>query len=68
MHVLLGFAFDLAVSDPEDRQPWDFSKKAKHEKAMRIVREQRPYMLIGSPTCAHFSTWQYLNEADTVGT
>ena len=62
-HVLPGFAFDLTVSDPEDGQPWDFSKKAKQEKARRIVREQRPYMLIGSPMCTHFSTWTYLNDA-----
>ena len=37
-HVFPGFAFDLAVNDPEDGQPWDFSKKPKQEKARRIFR------------------------------
>ena len=23
--------------------------------------EQRPILLIGSPMCTHFSSWQYLN-------
>ena len=64
-HVLLGFAFDLTVSDPADGQPLDFSKPAKQDRARRIMREQRPYMLIGSPMCTHSSTWQALNEART---
>ncbi len=61
-NVFLGSAFDLTVNDPADNQPWDFSKPVKQERARRIMREQRPYMLIGSPMCTHFSTWQYLNE------
>ena len=28
-----------------------------------MVREQEPYMLIGSPACKEFSTWQALNMA-----
>ena len=64
-HVLPGFAFDLTVNDPSDGKPWDFSKPEKRERARRIVREQRPYMLIGSPMCTDFSTWQHLNESKT---
>jgi len=60
-HLAPGFALDLTVIDPEDGQPWDFSRKDKREKARRMQREQRPILLIGPPMCTHFSTWQYLN-------
>ena len=56
-----GFAFDLTVADPDDGQPWDFSRRDKREKARRMLREQKPILLIGSPMCTQFSTWQYLN-------
>ena len=62
-HVMPGFAYDLTVLDPDDGQPWDFSLASKREKARAKVREQKPYVLIGSPMCTHFSTWQRLNEA-----
>ena len=47
--------------DPDDGQPWDFSRRDKREKARRLLREQKPILLIGSPMCTQFSTWQYLN-------
>ena len=47
-HLLPGFALDLTVLDPSDGLPWDFNLEAKREKARRMVREQRPYLLIGS--------------------
>jgi hypothetical protein len=59
---MAGFALDLTVLD-EDGQPWDFSKDAKSTKARRMVREHKPYMLIGLPYCKGFSTWQALNLA-----
>jgi hypothetical protein len=62
-HILPGFALDLTVSDPVDGQPWDFSRPVKQERARKLLREQRPYMLIGSPCCTDCSTWQALNEA-----
>jgi len=61
-HLMAGFALDLTVLD-DDGLPWDFSEEAKRQKARRLVREQRPYMLIGSPACTAFSTWMYRNEA-----
>ena len=57
---MAGLALDLTVVD-DDGPPWDFSEEAKRQKAIRLVREQRPYMLIGSPSCKDFSTWQALN-------
>ena len=50
-HLLPGFAFDLTVVDPEDNLPWDFTRSEKRERARELIREQKPYMLIGSPEC-----------------
>ena len=47
-HILLGFALDLTVVDPTDGMPWDFSRRTKRERARDIMREQKPYVLIGS--------------------
>jgi hypothetical protein len=61
-HLMAGFALDLTVLD-EDGEPWDFTVLEKREKARKLVRVQKPYMLIGSPSCKGFSTWQALNIA-----
>ena len=62
-HFLPGYAFDLTTVDPADGKPWDFSIAAKRERARALLREQKPYLLIGSPMCTAFSTWQRLNWA-----
>ena len=67
-HILLGFALDLTVVDPTDGMPWDFSRRTKRERARDIMREQKPYMLIGSPACKAFSTWMNLNRARSADT
>ena len=36
-NLALGFAFDLTVADPDDGQPWDFSRRDKREKARRML-------------------------------
>ena len=51
------------MSDPEDGQPWDFSRRAKREKARQLIRTSHAILLIGSPMCTAFSTWQRLNDA-----
>ena len=55
-HIVPGFALDLTVNDPEDGTPWEFSRPEKRDKARRMVRGQKPYVLIGSPECRAFST------------
>ncbi len=62
-HLMAGFAMDLTVTDPDDGLPWDFTSPAKQAKARRVLREQKPYFLIGSPECRMFSTWQALNNS-----
>ncbi len=62
-HVLPGVALDITVNDPLDGRPWDFNIESKRRRARQIIREQKPYCLIGSPMCTAFCTWQALNEA-----
>ena len=62
-HLMAGFALDLTVVDPDDGLPWDFTSPAKQAKARKMLREQKPYFLIGSPMCRQFSTWQALNNS-----
>ena len=50
-HLVPGFALDLTVVDSSDGLPWDFSRKSKREKATALLRQQKPYMPIGSPAC-----------------
>ena len=52
-HVAPGFALDLTVNDPHDNCPWDFSRADKRRRALELLREQKPYLLIGSPECKH---------------
>ena len=40
-----GWALDLTLDD-EDGMPWDFSNVAKREKAKKMIREDRPFMVI----------------------
>ena len=67
-HLLPGFALDLTVTDPDDGQPWDFCCMEKRDKARALRRRQKPFLLIGSPMCTAFGTWQYLNEAKSSDT
>ncbi len=62
-HLVPGFAFDLTVDDPDDGQPWDFSIREKRVKARAKFKEQKPYMLIGSPACTAFSLSLYTSDA-----
>ena len=52
-----GFALDLSVNDPDDGMPWDFDEKAKRDKARRLLQEQRPQFIIGSPASTAFSAY-----------
>ncbi len=62
LKLLPGYALDITVDDPDDGQPWDFDDKTKREKARRLIREQKPLFLIGSPMCTAWCAWQRLNE------
>ncbi len=50
-----GFSLDLNVNDPEDNRPWDFTLESKRNKALALVKSQKPFLLIGCPPCTAFS-------------
>ncbi len=52
-----GYALDLTVIDPADDEPWDFSRKVKQDRARRLLDRQRPMLVVLSPECKTFSTW-----------
>ena len=58
--VIPGFASDLTTAD-EDGSLWDFDSKVMRDCAMAKVKSERPQLLIGSPMCTAFSTWQRIN-------
>ena len=60
-HLSPGIALDLIVNNPDDGRPWDFSRHDKREKARKIIGSSKLFLLIGSPMCTAFSTWQRLN-------
>ena len=53
-HVMPGYALDLTTVDPDDGSSWDFCAKSKRVKARRMLREQRPHLVIGPPKCKDF--------------
>ena len=57
-----GIAMDLTTIDPADGMPWDFSIKAKRERARDLVSNEAPIMLVGSVMCTAYSAWQNLNQ------
>ena len=59
-HLLPGFAMDLTTCDPTDGKPWGFNSKETRENRMAL-RRQKPYLLIGSPMCTAFCTWEALS-------
>ena len=61
LKLLPGVALDLSTVDPDDGLPWDFDLKAKREKGRRLLDEQQPILVVGSPCCRAFSSWQALN-------
>ena len=50
-----GWSLDLTVPDPVDGKPWDLSNAAKVKPLWQLVRDGKPYTIIGSPPCTVFS-------------
>ena len=61
LRLIPGFALDLTTADV-DGALWDFDSKVMRDRAMKKVKEERPQLLIGSPMCTAFSTWQRIND------
>ena len=61
------FALDLTTIDPDDGMPWDFTVKAKRDKAKKKVEEEKPLMTIVCPMCGPFSAlmnWNYAKKSE----
>ena len=61
-----GFSLDFTVPDL-DGYIWDFGKAECRARALKLVRTQKPHMLIGSLECTPFSALQNLNMRTPVG-
>ena len=53
--LLPSFALDLTTNG-DDGEPWDFTLEEHRQRARRKVDDVKPYMLVGSPACAPYST------------
>ncbi len=60
MGLTAGFAMDLTGTDSDGRA-WDFTMADMRERARQRVAEDKPVLLVGSPACTPYSTWQRLN-------
>ena len=49
-----GLALDLSTTNDKGER-WYFDKKEKRDEAERLLDEERPLLLIGSPMCTAFS-------------
>ena len=57
-----GWSLDLTTCD-KDGRPWDFNCKTMRNCAVRLLLEDKPRLLIGSPMCGPFSTMNQINYA-----
>ena len=62
LRLIPGLALDLTTED-ENGEPWNFDYAERREAARRLLREQKPAMLIGSPSCREFCTWKALHNS-----
>ena len=58
--VEAGVALDLTTTDDQGK-PWDFNDLRRRLRAGRLLDEQRPTLLIGSPMCTAFSRLQQIS-------
>ena len=57
-----GMASDFTLTNLKG-EPWDVTDPAKRDEAEKLLDEQRPHLLIGSPMCTACSNIQNLNKA-----
>ena len=60
LRMLPGYALDLTTCG-EEGNAWDFDKFEMRQKARKLIAEQKPYVLIGSPQCTPYSSLQAMN-------
>ncbi len=60
LKLIPGFALDLTVADTDGRL-WDFDDVVMRDRVRKRLLDERPMLLVGSPMCTAFSTWQRIN-------
>ena len=53
-----GWSLDLNHDDPITGTKWDLSLPNVQQKVLKMIREEKPQMIIGSPPCSLFSILQ----------
>ena len=58
-----GWSLDLTMKDLKTQQPWDLGDPAVQTRVRRLVRDTKPFCIIGSPPCTPFSRLQEISRA-----
>ena len=57
-----GWSLGLTMIDPASGERWDFGKASMRDRALNMVRETAPFLVIGSPPCTAFGRLQAINK------
>ena len=60
-----GMTLYITIVDEDDRT-WDFSQEDRRREARRRLKQERPWLVVGSPMCTAFSSGQHLNFIPTI--
>jgi hypothetical protein len=55
VHLEAGMTFDLR--EGRDGKRWNFLQAADRAKARQLISKEKPFIVIGSPPCTDFSSW-----------
>ena len=58
-----GWSLDLTMNDPKTGRPWDLSDASVQNRVKKLVKDTKPFCVIGSPPCTPFSRLQEISRA-----
>ena len=56
-----GYSLDLTLNDPKAGKQWDLSKPQVQDRVRKLIRDTKPFCVIGSPPCTAFSPLQEIS-------
>ena len=56
-----GWSLDLTTTDPMTGQKWDLSQVSVQNRVRQLIRDIKPFCVIGSPPCTCFSPLQEIS-------
>ena len=62
-HLTPGWSLDLTMKDPATGKAWDLSVPSVQSRVKKLVRDTKPYCIIGSPPCTPFSPLQEISRS-----